>query len=140
MDGKSLHLSCASPKRSGLASQQDDPVRLCWPENHGKVRPQCAGRGSEFSDRAMRHELNIPLRYRLEGQDDWAAGEAINMSESGLLFTSNQLLEIDSRVQITFQSTDTPQVKSSTRLARVVRRTLSNWPETRVKFGARFCS
>jgi hypothetical protein len=43
-------------------------------------------------------------------------------------------------VQITFQSIDTPQVKSSTRLARVVRRTLSNWPETRVKFGARFCS
>jgi hypothetical protein len=88
----------------------------------------------------MRHELNIPLRYRLEGQDNWAAGEAINMSESGLLFTSDQLLEVDTRVQITFQSTDTPQVKSSTRLARVVRRTLSNWPETRVKFGARFCS
>jgi hypothetical protein len=25
-------------------------------------------------------------------------------------------------------------------LARVVRRTLSNWPETRIRFGARFCS
>jgi hypothetical protein len=57
-----------------------------------------------------------------------------------LLFSSDHLLEIDTRVQITFQSIDTPQVKSSTRLARVVRRTLSNWPETRVKFGARFCS
>jgi hypothetical protein len=91
-------------------------------------------------DRAVRHELNIPLRYRLEGQEDWALGEALNMSESGLLFTSDQLLEIDSKVQITFQSIDTPQIKSSTRLARVVRRTLSNWPETRVKFGARFCS
>jgi len=92
------------------------------------------------SDRAMRHELNIPLRYRLEGQENWAVGEAINMSESGLLFSSDQLLEIDARVQITFQSIDTPQVKSSTRLARVVRRTLSNWPETRIRFGARFCS
>ncbi|HEX9254971.1 MAG TPA: PilZ domain-containing protein [Candidatus Angelobacter sp.] len=93
-----------------------------------------------LSDRAMRHELNIPLRYKLEGQADWAAGEAINMSETGLLFSSDHLLEIDAKVQITFQSIDTPQVKSSTRLARVVRRTLSNWPETRIRFGARFCS
>jgi hypothetical protein len=76
----------------------------------------------------------------LEGQADWAAGEAINMSETGLLFSSDQLLEIDAKVQITFQSIDVPQVKSSTRLARVVRRTLSNWPETRIRFGARFCS
>jgi hypothetical protein len=92
------------------------------------------------SERATRHELNIPLRYRLEGQADWAPGEAINMSESGLLFSSDQLLEIDAKVQITFQSIDVPQVKSSTRLVRVVRRTLSNWPETRIRFGARFCS
>ncbi len=105
-----------------------------------KLDPSALAEARNSDARAVRHELNIPLRYRLEGQEDWAAGEAINMSESGLLFTSDQLLEIDSKVQITFQSIDTPQVKSSTRLARVVRRTLSNWPETRVKFGARFCS
>ncbi|MGZ4877086.1 MAG: PilZ domain-containing protein [Candidatus Angelobacter sp.] len=105
-----------------------------------KLDPGGVAEPRNSNDRALRHELNVPLRYRLEGQEDWATGEAINMSESGLLFSSNQLLEIDSRVQITFQSIDTPQVKSSTRLARVVRRTLSNWPETRVKFGARFCS
>ena len=105
-----------------------------------KLDPSALADARNSGSRAVRHELNIPLRYRLEGQEDWALGEAINMSESGLLFTSDQLLEIDSKVQITFQSIDTPQVKSSTRLARVVRRTLSNWPETRVKFGARFCS
>jgi len=105
-----------------------------------KLDPSALADARNPSGRAVRHELNIPLRYRLEGQEDWAPGEAINMSESGLLFTSDQLLEIDSKVQITFQSIDMPQVKSSTRLARVVRRTLSNWPETRVKFGARFCS
>jgi len=105
-----------------------------------KLDPSAVAEARSSGTRAVRHELNIPLRYRLEGQDDWAMGEAINMSESGLLFTSDQLLEIDSRVQITFQSIDVPQVKSSTRLARVVRRTLSNWPETRLKFGARFCS
>ncbi len=105
-----------------------------------KSDPSAVAEARNSGDRAVRHELNIPLRYRLEGQENWAKGEAINMSESGLLFTSDELLEIDTRVQITFQSIDTPQVKSSTRLARVVRRTLSNWPETRVKFGARFCS
>ena len=105
-----------------------------------KLDPTAVADARNSGSRAVRHELNIPLRYRLEGQDNWATGEALNMSESGLLFTSDQLLEINSKVQITFQSIDTPQVKSSTRLARVVRRTLSNWPETRVKFGARFCS
>lgn len=105
-----------------------------------KIDPDVAAETRNDNDRATRHELHIPLRYRLEGQKGWSSGEAINMSESGLLFTSDQLLEIDDRVQITFQSIDTPQMTSSTRLARVVRRTLSNWPETRVRFGARFCS
>jgi hypothetical protein len=89
--------------------------------------------------RAVRHELNIPLRYRVEGGLDWQPGQAINMSESGLLFSSNEMLEVDSRVQITFQSPGSPMVQSSTRLARVVRRNLSNWPETRILFGAKFC-
>ena len=105
-----------------------------------KMEPSAVAEARTSGARAARHELNIPLRYRLEGQADWSAGEAINMSETGLLFSSDQLLEIDAKVQITFQSIDVPQVKSSTRLARVVRRTLSNWPETRIRFGARFCS
>ncbi|MGC2698518.1 MAG: PilZ domain-containing protein [Candidatus Angelobacter sp.] len=90
--------------------------------------------------RSVRHELRIPIRYRLEGQQDWQLGEAINMSETGLLFTSNKMLEIHDRVQITFQNSESPMVKSSTRLARVVRRVLSNWPETRIVFGAKFCA
>jgi hypothetical protein len=89
--------------------------------------------------RAARHELRIPLRYRLEGEQNWQPGEAINMSESGLLFSSDELLEIDARVQITFQQSETPMGRSSTRIARVVRRNLANWPETRVLFGAKFC-
>ena len=105
-----------------------------------KSDPSAVAEAQSVGGRALRHELHIPLRYRLEGQQDWSPGETINMSESGLLFTSDQLLEINDRVQITFQKIDTPQIKSSTRLAKVVRRTLSNWPETRVKFGARFCS
>ena len=89
--------------------------------------------------RAPRHELRIPLRYRLEGHQDWLAGEAINMSESGLLFSSNEMLEVDCRVQITFQQSEVPMGRSSTRLVRVVRRNLANWPETQIMFGAKFC-
>jgi hypothetical protein len=105
-----------------------------------KTNPGTLQEAQSVDGRALRHELHIPLRYRLEGREDWSAGEAVNMSESGLLFTSDQLLEINDRVQITFQNVDTPQIQSSTRIGRVVRRTLSNWPETRVKFGVRFCS
>ena len=101
--------------------------------------PALEVRQERESARATRHELRIPLRYRLEGQQDWAPGEAINMSESGLLFSSDELLEIDSRIQITFQTCESPMMKSSTRIVRVVRRILSNWPETRVMFGAKFC-
>lgn len=89
--------------------------------------------------RAVRHELHIPLRYRLEGGQEWRPGEAINMSESGLLFSSNEMLEVDARVQITFQGPDFPMLHSGTRVVRVVRRNLSNWPETRIFFGAKFC-
>jgi hypothetical protein len=105
-----------------------------------KLDPTAVAELQSVSGRALRHQLHIPLRYRLEGQEDWSSGEAIDMSESGLLFSSDHLLEVHDRVQITFQNADTPEIKSTMRLARVVRRTLSNWPETRVKFGARFCS
>lgn len=91
-------------------------------------------------ERAERHALQIPLRYRLEGQKEWSPGETVNLSESGILFSSESLLEINDRLEITFQTTGVPLLSSSTRLARVVRRTLSNWPETRPAFGARFHS
>jgi hypothetical protein len=105
-----------------------------------KLDPTAVAELQSVSGRALRHQLHIPLRYRLEGQEDWSSGEAIDMSESGLLFSSDHLLEVHDKVQITFQNAETPEIKSTMRLARVVRRTLSNWPETRVKFGARFCS
>ena len=94
----------------------------------------------KWVERAQRHALQIPLRYRLEGQQDWTRGEAVNLSESGILFSTESLLEIDTRIEITFQSSGTPMLSSSTRLAQIVRRVLNNWPETRPAFGARFHS
>ncbi len=89
-------------------------------------------------DRAVRHELRLPLRYRREGREEWAPGETINISETGLLFTTDELLEVDARVEITFQTSGPVLLQRSTRTATVVRRILSNWPETRLVFGARY--
>ncbi|HSM87158.1 MAG TPA: PilZ domain-containing protein [Candidatus Limnocylindrales bacterium] len=89
--------------------------------------------------RAIRHEVRVPLRYRMAGQEQWSVGEAINMSSSGLLFSSNELLEVDARLEITFQTNGAPLLERSTRQIRVVRRILSAWPETQMLFGAQFC-
>lgn len=97
-------------------------------------------RQNPLVDRAERHDLRVPLRYRLEGNEDWHAGEAINMSETGILFSSEQMIELETRLEITFQTKDTPMLQSSTRRAMIVRRNLSNWPDTRLLFGARFRS
>jgi PilZ domain len=97
-------------------------------------------RGRTMIDRATRHALRVPLRYRLAGQKDWSLGETINMSESGLLFSSDHLLELDDSLEITFQTNGPLLLERSTRRALVVRRTLNNWPETRLIFAARFCS
>jgi PilZ domain-containing protein len=70
--------------------------------------------GRPMVERALRHELRIPVRYRREGQEQWVPAEAINMSSSGLLFASNELLEIDTRVEITFQTSDPPLLQRST--------------------------
>ena len=92
----------------------------------------------KYEDRALRHELQLPLRYRVAGQKDWSTGETLNLSESGLLFSSDDILEINTRVEITFQTVSVPMLQSSTRIADVVRRVLNNWPETRPIFGVRF--
>ena len=89
-------------------------------------------------NRAPRREIQVCLRYRLTGREKWCSGKTVNISESGVLFSSNELLEVNDKLEITFQTTGTPLLPSSTRQASVVRRVLSNWPEIRVLFGARF--
>jgi PilZ domain-containing protein len=89
-------------------------------------------------ERADRLDLRVPLRYRLEGHQDWSPGETVNLSETGVLFSTAQTLELNVRVEITFQTAGVPLVRSGQREAHVVRRVLNNWPETSPVFGARF--
>src|SRR5947209_14072471 len=89
-------------------------------------------------DRATRHELRLPLRYRVDGVEDWRSGETINISRSGILFYSSEVLEVDARVEIIFEASGAGLLHSNTQSAWIVRRMLSNWPDTRPILGARF--
>ena len=91
-------------------------------------------------NRAPRHDLHLPIRYRVEGQAAWHPGETINISKSGMLFCSNEMLELHARLEVVFHNTGIALPHSSRHLALVVRRVLSNWPETRLVFGVRFSS
>ena|SRR5215471_16392244 len=94
---------------------------------------------SNEQERATRYPLHIPLRYRVSGTRKWNAGETVNMSQSGVLFSSDELLEVNTILEITFQSSGIPLLTSSTRRAEVVRRVLNSWPEeTRPVFAAKF--
>jgi hypothetical protein len=97
-----------------------------------------AQRPDLWVDRAVRHPLQIPFRYRFEGQDEWATGETLNLSETGILFLSEHMLELNTRLEITFQTSGHLLLSSSKRIAMVVRRVLNSWPETLPAFGARF--
>jgi hypothetical protein len=93
-----------------------------------------------FVDRADRRELRTPIRFRRAGTETWLMGETINLSESGVLFTADELIEVGTRLEITFQTSGAPLITRSTRNARIVRRTLSNWPDTRITFAVAYCS
>ncbi len=97
-----------------------------------------AQRPDLWVNRAVRHPLQIPLRYRFEGTEEWSSGATVNLSESGVLFVTEDTLELNTRLEITFQTSSNPVLSSSKRFAQVVRRVLNNWPETEPAFGAKF--
>src|SRR5581483_8833518 len=43
--------------------------------------------------RAQRFNLNLPLRYRLLGEENWRLGTTENISRSGLLFRAEEMLQ-----------------------------------------------
>ena len=89
-------------------------------------------------ERPARQEIRIPLRFRMEGQKEWLPGETVNLSKTGLLFSADALIEIDTKIEITFHTSDIPLPGSGSRRAQIVRRVLNNWPEIRPSFGAKF--
>jgi len=52
--------------------------------------------------RATRIAVETPVRFRPVGQAGWWQGTTFNMSQSGLIFRAERLLEVDSLVHMTF--------------------------------------
>ena len=51
--------------------------------------------------RAQRFKLNIPLRYRADGEGDWHRGTTRNISRSGVLFQGEDWAEPRSPLEMT---------------------------------------
>lgn len=52
--------------------------------------------------RAQRYALHLPLRYRPVGAAEWREGRIENISRSGVLFWTDQVLEVDTRLEMSF--------------------------------------
>jgi hypothetical protein len=56
----------------------------------------------QIDGRARRFEMDVFLRYRPIGATAWQEGRTENISGSGVLFLADHVMEVDSRVEMTF--------------------------------------
>lgn len=54
----------------------------------------------EASARALRFPLELPLRYRSAGDTRWREARTENISRSGVLFRTDDLVDIDTEVEM----------------------------------------
>lgn len=52
--------------------------------------------------RAQRYEINTAMRYRLRGEKQWRQGVVKNISISGVLIRIDQILELETAIEIRF--------------------------------------
>jgi hypothetical protein len=50
--------------------------------------------------RAQRFTMQLPLRYRMRGENTWRRGESINVSSSGVLFRGDYFAEAQTPVEL----------------------------------------
>ena len=50
--------------------------------------------------RAPRYVLQVPVRYRALGGDDWHSGSTENMSRTGVLFRTGHLLQVSTTIEM----------------------------------------
>ena len=54
------------------------------------------------SERAFRFTLPLPLRYRSKGEAEWRDARIENISRSGVLFWTRDVLDVRTRLEMTF--------------------------------------
>jgi hypothetical protein len=56
----------------------------------------------QVGGRARRFALDLHLRYRPVGATAWQEGRTENISRSGVLFLADHVMEVDTRIEMTF--------------------------------------
>ena len=56
----------------------------------------------QVGGRAPRFAFDLPLRYRPIGATAWQEGRTENISRSGVLFLADHVMEVDTRIEMTF--------------------------------------
>lgn len=72
------------------------------------------------------------LRFRLQDEDQWRIGRTVNISNSGMLFSSLDQVEVGTVIE--FELCDSHAARSGM----VVRRVLMAWPELTAQIAIRF--
>jgi hypothetical protein len=88
------------------------------------------------SERAFRFALPLPLRYRSRGARRWRDGRIENISRTGVLFSTEELLDLRTRLEMRFVlpvGTFSPAVMCR---GHVVRTVLPSGPEAFPRFAA----
>ena len=90
-----------------------------------------------MSDPAKRFSISHPVRFRLAGESRWRAGTTLNISTSGILFSTPDLPpEGGDELQIFCSDSHRPVLRIAR--VRVVRRVLFCWPDTEIHVGVEF--
>jgi len=67
------------------------------------------------AERAPRFSLNLAMRYRIDGQENWESGKVVNMSSTGVLFSGQFVVKRGSRIDVSidlpFRRYSTPHVR-----------------------------
>ena len=89
--------------------------------------------------RATRFPLHLPVRYRPVGEPEWHQGQTENISHTGALFSAEDLLPVDTRVEFrlvlsTTAGGDKQQHPEVSGLGRVVRTVMPAGSQARPGF------
>jgi hypothetical protein len=69
----------------------------------------------------LRMPIDCNLRFSVVGDDREFKGKVINLSSTGILFTSKQRLEVDSLLTLVLTAShDTPPMHATVKVARVI--------------------
>ena len=51
-------------------------------------------------ERAQRYAIALPMRYRLVGEEAWAAGTTVDISRSGVLFEGERSVDREAAIEL----------------------------------------